>query len=84
VPLVNVYMNRLTDSRLRATMLSAQSLAARLALGATVALLGVGTARVGLAATLGMAALAAMLLGAALAMTGARLPGKGRVIAEGA
>src|SRR5439155_994006 len=38
-PLLNVYMNRLVDSRLRATMLSLQSLVARLALAAVVALL---------------------------------------------
>src|SRR5262249_59500719 len=36
-PLLNVYMNRLVESRLRATMLSAQSLVARLALAAAIA-----------------------------------------------
>src|SRR5439155_4546137 len=71
-PLLNVYMNRLVDSRLRATMLSLQSLVARLALAAVVALLGVGTATVGLARTLAVAALAAALAGGALLVTGPR------------
>ena len=85
-PLLNVYMNRLVDSRLRATMLSAQSLVARLALAGAIALLGVGTARAGLSATLAAAALAAAVAGLVLAVTGptARLPGDRRVIAGGA
>src|SRR5207237_1621903 len=66
-PLLNVYMNRLVDSRLRATMLSLQSLVARLALAAVVALLGLGTATVGLAPTLAVAA--AALAGGALLAT---------------
>jgi len=69
-PLLNVYMNRLVDSRLRATMLSLQSLVARLALAAVVALLGLGTATVGLAPTLAVAAAAAALAGGALLATG--------------
>ena len=69
-PLLNVYMNRLVDSRLRATMLSLQSLVARLALAAVVALLGVGTATVGLARTLAVAAASAALAGGALLATG--------------
>jgi MFS family permease len=73
-PLLNVYMNRLVPSRLRATMLSAQSLVARLALAAAIALLGVGTARAGLAATLGAAAVAAAVAGAALIVAGPRAP----------
>ena len=73
-PLLNVYMNRLVPSRLRATMLSAQSLVARLALAAAIALLGVGTARAGLAATLGAAAVAAAAAGAAMIVAGPRAP----------
>jgi hypothetical protein len=69
-PLTNVYMNRLVASRLRATMLSAQSLVARLALAATLALLGVGTARSGLPATLAAAGVAAAVAGALLALAG--------------
>ncbi|HYR96681.1 MAG TPA: MFS transporter [Candidatus Binatus sp.] len=74
-PLMNVYMNRLVESRLRATMLSAQSLVARLALAGAIALLGVGTARAGLPATLASAALAAAAAGLALVATGPRAPG---------
>jgi MFS family permease len=55
-PLLNVYMNRLVESRLRATMLSALSLVARLALSVAIALAGWGTARAGLAPTLFVAA----------------------------
>jgi hypothetical protein len=68
-PLMNVYMNRLVASHLRATMLSAQSLVARLTLAAAIALLGVGTARAGLPATLAAAALAAAGAGACLVAT---------------
>ena len=68
-PLLNVYMNRLVDSRLRATMLSLQSLVARLALAAVVALLGLGTATVGLAPTLAAGAAAVGLVGAVLLAT---------------
>jgi hypothetical protein len=68
-PLVNVYMNRLVDSHVRATMLSLQNFAARLALGAVVAIAGVVSARLGLAGTLACAALAAALAGFALACT---------------
>ncbi len=67
-PLLNVYMNRLVDSELRATMLSAQSLAARLALAATLVLLGAGTARLGLALTLAGSAATVGVLGAALVL----------------
>ena len=72
MPLLNVYMNRLVESRVRATMLSAQSLVARLALAGAIALLGVGSAHVGLGATLGAAALAAGVAGIALVATGPR------------
>jgi hypothetical protein len=71
-PLLNVYMNRLVESRLRATMLSAQSLVARLALAGAVAIVGVGTARAGLAPTLAAAAVAAAVAGAALLVSGPR------------
>ena len=70
MPLLNVYMNRLVESRVRATMLSAQSLVARLALAGTIALLGVGSARIGLGATLAVAAVASAVAGAALVATG--------------
>jgi hypothetical protein len=72
-PLLNVYMNRLVPSRVRATMLSAQSLVSRLALAVALALLGVGTARAGLPRTLGAAALAAAVAGVALVATGPRV-----------
>jgi hypothetical protein len=73
-PLTNVYMNRLVASQLRATMLSLQSLVSRLALAVAVSLLGVGTARVGLARTLGLAALGAAGVAVALLFTGRRAP----------
>jgi MFS family permease len=71
-PLLNVYMNRLVPSRLRATMLSAQGLVARLALAAALALLGAGSARLGLAPTLGVAAAVCGVAGAALLASGPR------------
>jgi hypothetical protein len=83
-PLMNVYMNRLVDSRLRATMLSAQSFVARLALAGAIALLGASVARVGLSATLTTAALVAALVGVLLMAICPRLPREGRVIAEDA
>ena len=73
-PLVNLYMNRLVDSRLRATMLSLQSVAARLGLSAALALLGVATARSGLGPALGAAAVAAVLAGGTLALLAPRAP----------
>jgi hypothetical protein len=72
MPLMNVYMNRLVDSRVRATMLSAMSLVARLALAGTIALLGGGTARIGLASTLAVSAAAAAAAGTLLVLTGPR------------
>jgi len=72
-PLLNVYLNRLVPSELRATMLSAQSLVARLALSATLALLGGGTARVGLAATLAVSAATVVVLGTLLLLRAGRL-----------
>ena len=71
-PLLNVYMNRLVESPLRATMLSAQSFVGRLALAGALGLLGVGTAHVGLGSTLAAAAIAAACVGVALVMTGPR------------
>ncbi|HXJ35383.1 MAG TPA: MFS transporter [Candidatus Eisenbacteria bacterium] len=82
MPLLNVLMNRLVDSRLRATILSVQSLVSRLALASVVGLCGVATAHVGLDATLAVAAATSLVLGAALVVTAPRLPERSRVIAE--
>jgi hypothetical protein len=82
MPLTNVYVNRLVPSELRATLLSLQSLVARLALAVVIALAGVASAGVGLAATLGLAAIAVAFVGATLLATAPRLPGRPRVIAE--
>lgn len=71
-PLLNVYMNRLVPSRLRATMLSLQSVVARLALAAIIALLGVGTSTAGLRPTLAAAACVALAAGGALALAARR------------
>ena len=86
-PLVNVYMNRLVDSRLRATMLSLAGVSARLTLAAGVALLGVGLRHLGLHWTLGVAAAAAAVAGTVLVLAASstsRLPARDRVIATGA
>ena len=82
MPLTNVWVNRLVPSRLRATMLSLQSLVARLALSGVLALAGIGTARIGLGPTLGCAAVVVALVGAALVASAPRLPERSRVIAE--
>ena len=66
MPLVNVYVNRLVDSRVRATMLSLQSVMARLVLSATLAALGVATAQLGLGTTLALAAAVIAIAGATL------------------
>ena len=66
MPLVNVYLNRLVDSRVRATMLSLQSVLARLVLSAVLAVLGIATARLGLPATLAAVAAAVAAAGVAL------------------
>ncbi len=66
MPLVNVFMNRLVGSRLRATMLSLQSVLARVALSAVLAILGAATAGLGLPATLAAAATAVAIGGVAL------------------
>ena len=82
MPLTNVWVNRLVPSELRATMLSLQSLVARLALAGVIALAGIGTARIGLGPTLACFALAAALVGLCLVATAPRLPERSRVIAE--
>jgi MFS family permease len=65
-PLLNVYMNRLAPSRLRATLLSLQNLSARLALSLTLAVLGVVTGAIGVHGTLAAASVATAILGALL------------------
>jgi hypothetical protein len=65
-------MNRLVDSRLRATMLSLQSVLARLCLSAALAALGAAIARLGLSATLGIVAAAVALTGALLLLVAPR------------
>jgi hypothetical protein len=81
------HMNRLVDSRLRATMLSLAGVSARLTLAAGVALLGVGLRHLGCGWTLGVAAATAAVTGTALALAApaiSRLPVRDRVIATGA
>jgi hypothetical protein len=68
MPLVNVYLNRLVGSRLRATMLSLQSVLARLTLAITLAVLGMLTARLGLPPTLAAVAAAIALVGGTLVL----------------
>jgi hypothetical protein len=77
MPLVNVYLNRLVDSRLRATMLSLQSVLARLTLALTLAVLGVLTARLGLTPTLASVAAAIALVGGWLVLVAPR-PARGQ------
>jgi MFS family permease len=60
MPLINIHLNRVVDSRLRATLLSLRNLIARLALSATLAVLGVASGWLPLGATLGLIALAAV------------------------
>jgi MFS family permease len=71
-PLVNVYMNHLAPTRLRATLLSLQSLAARLGLSLALFVLGVSVDAWGLRATLAAAALATALAGVVLVITAPR------------
>jgi hypothetical protein len=66
MPLANVYLNRLVESRLRATMLSLQSLVARLVQASAIAALGVGVAAWGLAPTVAAAAAATAVVGLVL------------------
>ena len=68
-PLVNVFMNRLAPTRLRATLLSLQSLLARFALALALFALGASVDAFGLRATLAGAALATLLAGGALVPT---------------
>jgi hypothetical protein len=69
MPLVNVSMNSLVDSRLRATMLSLQSVLSRLVLSAALAALGVATARLGLRTTLAVVAALIAMAGGVLHLT---------------
>jgi MFS family permease len=82
MPLTNMWVNRLVPSELRATLLSLQSLVARLALAAVIAVAGMGTDRIGLNATLATFALAAIVVGFVLVASAPRLPRRSRVIAE--
>ncbi len=66
MPLANVYVNRRVDSRLRATLLSLQSVLARLSLSAALGLLGVASTRLDLWVTLTISAGAVGVLSAAL------------------
>lgn len=65
-PLLNVYVNRRVDSNTRATMLSLQSVIARLTLAATLALLGVVVQRAGVSAALACAGATAAVVGTLL------------------
>ena len=58
-PLTQIYLNRKASSELRATLLSFQNLASRLALAGVVGGFGVATAKIGLMPTFGLAAAAA-------------------------
>jgi hypothetical protein len=71
-PLVNVYMNRLAPTRLRATLLSLQSLLARLGLSLALLVLGMSVDAWGVRATLGGAAVATALAGVVLVVTARR------------
>src|SRR5262249_51768892 len=82
MPLTNVWVNRLAASELRATLLSLQSLVARLTLATVIGLVGVGTERLGLSPTLAGVALIAAVVGTGLVATAPRLPERSRVIAE--
>jgi hypothetical protein len=66
MPLANVYVNRRVDSRLRATVLSLQSVLARLSLSAALALLGLATTRLDLGVTIAIAAAVSAVLGGLL------------------
>jgi MFS family permease len=71
-PLVNVWMNRLVESDRRATMLSLQSLVARLALAAALAVLGAVAGAFGLRGALAAAAGALALAAVALTLAAPR------------
>ena len=68
-PLVHVYMNRLAPTHLRATLLSLQSLLARLGLAIVIGALAWFTEGLGLQATLGAAAVATFVVGVVLVWT---------------
>lgn len=72
MPLVNVYLNRRVGSQLRATVLSLQNVVARLALAATLAILGAATAEIGVPAALLAAAAATLGCGVLLRLTAPR------------
>jgi MFS family permease len=82
MPLLNVLTNRVVASELRATILSLQSFVSRLALAAVIALAGIGAERIGLAQTIGFAAVGSAILGALLLVRAPRLPEHPRVIAK--
>jgi hypothetical protein len=69
MPLTNIYLNRVVSSRLRATMLSLQNLLARIALSATLAVLGLASGWLALETTLAVTALAAAVGGVVLVAT---------------
>ena len=68
-PLIQVYLNRQAASELRATLLSLQNLASRLALAGVVGAFGFSTAQLGLMTTFGLAAACAAIAGALLVTT---------------
>jgi hypothetical protein len=71
-PLIQVYLNRQAASELRATLLSLQNLASRLALASVVGGFGFATAQLGLTATFGLAAATAAIAGTLLVVTASR------------
>jgi len=73
MPLTNIYLNRVVSSRLRATMLSLQNLVSRLALAATLAVLGLVAGWLPIASTLALTALAAAAGGGLLVVSHARV-----------
>jgi hypothetical protein len=68
-PLTQIYLNRQVASELRATLLSLQNLAARLALAGVVGSFGFATAHLGLMPTFGLSAATAAILGLLLVAT---------------
>jgi hypothetical protein len=72
MPLVNVYLNRRVGSHLRATILSLQNVVARLALAATLAVLGAVSGEVGVPVALAGAAVATLVVGTTLRVTAPR------------
>ncbi len=68
-PLSQIYLNRQAASELRATLLSLQNLASRLALAGVVGSFGFATAQLGLMPTFALAAAVAAVLGSLLVVT---------------